>query len=555
MTVPRMRLTGRVGWLARFILITVVLVEIPYIIAFSQIGQGWVFAGMIWSPHDFAQYASAMRQGAASSDWLIYDRLSHEPHDPAFISVFYVALGKLAALTGLEFSLAFHAAEIACRVMLLLALYHVTSLLYQEPRRRRLALALIAFTSGFGALMLVIGISLRLPLEWSIFTAEDLSVPELNTFLVLFTAPHLMLGLAAIMVWAVGYCRALCQTGVRWLGLIGLATIIVGLTNPFSLVSMLCIAFAHTGLGWIVSRRITWSSVITLSAVALSAGPFLAYNVLVFGRDPFWGATYGAQNALISAPPVELALSYGGLLILTVIGAQLLLRDRSEGARLIVVWIVLITLLMYAPVSFQRRFGFGLQPILALAASFGLQLVIARIWAATGGVLTWRWRFVRSSTVLALTGTTFTVYVLMFRAAAIPVEGTHVSSAFHPLSVRDAASWLAPRTQSTDLVLAETHTSNYLSGWLPGRVYSAHWVATADFREKSDMTRWFYSTRDDAARHDFLEQLGARYVVYGPRERALGGAPLNQLNLRPVYESPEMTVYERAGELQARAQK
>src|SRR5262249_46619524 len=132
-------------WLAAFIGITLALVEIPYLVALAQSANGWVFAGMIWSPHDYAQYASAMRQGAASNGWLIHDLLSHEPHNPAFIYVLYVLLGKIAATLGLEMWLVFHIAEILGRIVLLLALYEGTRLLFHEQRKRRLALLVIVF--------------------------------------------------------------------------------------------------------------------------------------------------------------------------------------------------------------------------------------------------------------------------------------------------------------------------------------------------------------------------------------------------------------------------
>jgi 6-phospho-beta-glucosidase len=71
---------------------------------------------MLWSPHDFSQYAAAMREGAAAASWLIHDHLTGEPHAPAFMYPLYVGLGKLAGLLHLDAQAVYHGAEIAARV-------------------------------------------------------------------------------------------------------------------------------------------------------------------------------------------------------------------------------------------------------------------------------------------------------------------------------------------------------------------------------------------------------------------------------------------------------
>ena len=89
-------------WLAAATAAVMLLVEIPYLVAHAQIARGLVFVGMFWSPHDFAQYAAAMREGAASASWLVHDHLSGEPHAPALMYTFYVALGKASVMLGMQ---------------------------------------------------------------------------------------------------------------------------------------------------------------------------------------------------------------------------------------------------------------------------------------------------------------------------------------------------------------------------------------------------------------------------------------------------------------------
>jgi hypothetical protein len=319
---------------------------------------------------------------------------------------------------------------------------------------------------------------------------------------------------------------------------------VVGITNPFSLVTLGLIAAAHISLRWLRRRSVDRASLYVILAMAIGGGPLLAYNAFVFSRDPFWGATYGAQNELASAPLPALALSYGALLVFALVGTRRLLAFRTEGAHLVIVWIVLVTALMYAPVPFQRRFGFGLHPILALAATIGLAIALERMRRASQGGLSWRWRLIRSASAAALLSTTIVFYLLMLKSAGMPTDDLRTSGAFHRAPVQTAATWLSQHATPDDLVLAETHTANYLSGWLLARVYSAHWVATADFYEKLRVTREFYSTAGPAERDELLDDLGVRYVVYGPRERALGSSLTDLSNARPVVESADLMIFE-----------
>jgi hypothetical protein len=81
-------------------LVAAAAMEVPYLLAYSQAAEGHVFVGMLWTPQDFAQYGAAMREGAASTSWLVHDHLSGEPHEPVLMYALYVALGKLAGGLG-----------------------------------------------------------------------------------------------------------------------------------------------------------------------------------------------------------------------------------------------------------------------------------------------------------------------------------------------------------------------------------------------------------------------------------------------------------------------
>src|SRR3972149_6853194 len=103
---PGMDLVNMTGkewrWISPWMVLIVFLVALPYFMATAFPPEGFRFTGNFWVSGDLSQYKAAMREGAASSSWLIHDHLTPVPHEPALIFPFFVALGKVASWAGLE---------------------------------------------------------------------------------------------------------------------------------------------------------------------------------------------------------------------------------------------------------------------------------------------------------------------------------------------------------------------------------------------------------------------------------------------------------------------
>ena len=80
-----MRRLGRHTWLIAVIAIAVLLGELPHLIAACCAPAGATGLGTAWFVNDFAQYESAMRQGADQAGWLVQDPFTAEPHPAAFM--------------------------------------------------------------------------------------------------------------------------------------------------------------------------------------------------------------------------------------------------------------------------------------------------------------------------------------------------------------------------------------------------------------------------------------------------------------------------------------
>src|ERR671934_2824521 len=103
-------------WLVALIAIALLVGELPKILAACCAPPGATGLGTAWFVNDFAQYESAMRQGAEQAGWLIRDPFTAEPHAPTFMFPLYVGLGKLAATLQLPASTLEHGLELVARV-------------------------------------------------------------------------------------------------------------------------------------------------------------------------------------------------------------------------------------------------------------------------------------------------------------------------------------------------------------------------------------------------------------------------------------------------------
>src|SRR5260370_27404851 len=81
--------------------------------------------GTVWFVNDFAQYESAMRQGAEQSGWLIHDPFTAEAHQPTLMFPLYVGIGKLGATLHVPATSVEQLVGELARVLLVLSLWRV----------------------------------------------------------------------------------------------------------------------------------------------------------------------------------------------------------------------------------------------------------------------------------------------------------------------------------------------------------------------------------------------------------------------------------------------
>jgi hypothetical protein len=500
-------------WALAWALVIVAVSCLPYLVAWIATPPGYRFGGILVNPLDGNSYLAKMRQGWAGA-WQFHLTYTPEPHDGAYIFLFYLGLGHLARWTGLPLLLVYHGARVLAGLALLLAIYAFAARLTGDLRERRLVAVLASTTAGLGWLGAALGTS---PI--------DLSVPEAFAFFSLLTNPHFPLALALMLVvvmevvWPAAGLR-------RWLapGLAGLALAVI---QPFALVPLyVAIALYLLLRGWLDRVWPRPELVATAGAVAFSTPPLL-YDVWVYTTNPALSA-WAAQNVTPAPPVLDLILGCGLVGLLAVVGGIVAVRGRDHrGSLALLAWSVGTLLLVYAPFALQRRFLTGLGLPLALLAALGVGRWLAgRLAAPIVG--------------FSALGNLFLLLILTLGSMAGQQQPALFARLYLSQDEVAAMQWLLANAPG-EVVLAAPRTGMLLPGWAGVRVFAGHPFETIDAKAKQAQAEAFFRGELSPAEWQALrEQYHIRYVFVGPAERALGDG---LSTLEPVFRQGDVTIY------------
>jgi hypothetical protein len=311
------------------------------------------------------------------------------------------------------------------------------------------------------------------------------------------------------------------------------AGLLVSLIHPYSLV-ILGVIFAAYGL-WqsYVHKKILWPLAGRLALIILPSLPYLGYVFIVFETN-FAFNSWREQSLTWSPPPAHYLLGFG--LILPLAGVGLWRHHHFFSGytfTFLVLWIVLVPLLLYAPTPLQRRFVDGYQAALAVPAAAGLA------WLA------WKLKLKRQQ-IFALTGLFLLMALtnLFLLVGAVLTIQRREPPSFHPASQQAAIQWLAGQPPGS-VVMAAYETGNILPAYAPVRVFVGHGPETARSDEKQALLLKFFAPENDRLRRRLIKEYAITHLFYGPGEQKLGSfSPTEADYLRQVYDNGTVQIFE-----------
>jgi hypothetical protein len=500
-----------------------VLILLPYLYAYGAAVPYHRFGGFLVNPIDGNSYLAKMYQGAEGS-WEFRLLYSPDPRNGVFLFTFYLFLGRVARWLGLELVLILHVTRLLGALYMLLMLYLFVADWTDDVTQRRITWGLAAVGSGFGWLWLLTGRA-----------APDLFVPEAYPLYAAYANAHFPWVIALLLWIAHTLARvflfeqeAHAELNIKTLGLVA-ATLIVMAAAPFALAPLgagvgIFLAYCWWKRRRFPTRELGWASVVLVSAL-----PWAAYDVWALSEANPVVHAWAAQNQTLSPPPWEWAIGFGPLLLLAgiAIWAKVTVRAINEEDVFLLAWLGANALLLYAPISLQRRLSIGLIAPLSVYAGLGLTRVVMPLAAR-------RWRPVVLAAIFALAVPSTVI------ALALPMVGvTGLDERMYITNEEQVAlDWIETNTPRDSVVLASPSFSLFVPAYTGRRVVYGHQFETVRAEERLSEVLDFYHGQDCGV----LEREGVDYVVFGPRERALDDDTCMP-HTRPVYQAGGVEIF------------
>lgn len=510
-----------IGWAIALVLLSC----LPYLIAALTAPAGWQFAGILVNPYDGHSYLAKIRQGMAGN-WLFHLTYTPEPHTGAFIFTFYLTLGHVGALLGLPPIWTFHLVRVAAGLVLLLVAFRFIAWVTPQPQERRLAFGLLLSAAGLGWLGVLFG---AFPI--------DLWVPEAFVPYSLYANPHFPLAMALMLIIFQQVVHN-AQSTIHYSRFIfvSLSALALALILPFALLTVGAVLLVFLGWRYATIRRLPWPQIWLTLSLGLFSAPVIVYDYWVSTTNPIM-AGWSAQNITAAPPLLDLALGYGLVGLLALVGGWWMVRQsppktEAAGEWLVFWWAVTGLILLYLPFDLQRRLITGLHIPLCILAAIGLQR-----WLATSRLkLSRRRQLVSTVVAVGALGTLFVWSLPLLAMLQSPDSSETTALLFIRPSEAAAFTWLRENTTPNDVVLAPPRLGMFIPGQTGARAFYGHPFETIEAEQKKALVEAFYRGESEAVlpRVDF--------IIYGPSERQLG-QPKGLANWPLVFSAGEVAIY------------
>jgi hypothetical protein len=533
------------------ILIAAVLVitSLPYVVGWATSRPDAVFEGFIIDLDDIHSHLAKMQQGYASA-WEFVILFTPEPHAPAPINLFYLALGHVARLLRLNLVAVYHGARLLFGAVFLGTAYAFVASFLKEREERLLAFFFICFGSGLGWLALLLSGSFTS----GALTPADFWFIEMYGFFTVMLFPHTCLALTLMLALLMLGARYI--EGDRWWVAAAAAPCGLGLAviHPYTLLIVDLVLFGCWAINAWQQRRPDLLRLAGLIAAAAVPLPLVVIQYLSIAQNPVLAA-WQAQSSTFSPPPQYYILGYGIVFLLAIPGGWWALRQPARRWWLLPLWLVIVAPLLYAPVVFnlQRRMIEGAQAPLAILGAVGMyQYLLPAVresrfagWLAERGYRRERLALLTRNLVVALTLPSTLFLLISAGLAAAQSPALRLSQ-----DEIAAVDWIGSHSDPGDTVLSSYRIGGFVPARIGHRAFLGHWAETINLKAKEEAVGRFFgsaggeSKADDTYRQDLLRQYGIQYVFVGPHERALGRFDPERVDyLEPVYQQGDVRVF------------
>lgn len=528
-------------------LLVSLLVELPYILGYVTAPQNMMYTGLLVNVED-ANYLTIIQRGSEGA-WLHSLRFTSEPDAPAFLYVFYLAMGHVAALVHLDATTMWHVARVGMTFFTFLVTFGFIGEFLKDSQQRIAAFLLAVLGAGF---------------DWLVFPWEsvaptsaipvDLKMADAHLFHSALTFPHYLASITCLLILFWCAVRLLNQDLARpeFLGLwiLGVsANLGVALVYPFFVILACAVLAAFVLFLMLRARKFLRRQIMIAGALIVPVLPLVGYYASVFASSELL-RVWAAQSQTLSPNPLHYVLAFAPYLIFALWGLWHAGMGEDNPV-LLWAWVCVVVVLVYAPLGAQRRFLQGVQVPLAILATSGLyEAALPRLRSA-------RWfQSLAARRSYSVDGLQQLAVVMLILLAGLSSAYQWLSAValttivqpyplFRPRAEVDAMDWLRANARPDEVVLGTYLTSSYLPMRAGTRTFLGHFYETIHFEDKQDLVARFFETQtSEEARGEFLHANGIGYLFYGLAERAAGAyEPAHSSLFERVFDNALVIVY------------
>jgi len=498
-------------------LVLAAVTALPYVYAYAVEPPGHVFMGFFYLGDDANTYLAKMRQGWEGA-WAWQNRYTTESSPTAYLFMFWIALGHIAALLNLPLIVTFHLARVAAAFALMATAWFMICHFIEDRSARRFAFFFCAVGLGMGYVIQALG----QPVIFGHQTDTlDWRMPELTAFYSVLALPHFAWSGVFAAAGVAFTLKAIQRgslvlavlAGLAWLGQASIHPQMPILMGGATAVALILRPAAPRG--WIAGAL----------AFAIPA-PYILYSYLAFVGNPEvqrW--TFHSKNAL---PPetISLLFAIAPQLVLALTGLPGAVRRRTREDLFLLAWLALLAVILYLPNpagDLRRRFLDGLYlPLVILGARGMYEIIVPRLRSARAKALV-PFSYVSFASI----GSAF----LLLAPLAVAGNPQYTTTR----AQYDGLNWLG--SQPSGHVLAMPGVGLYIPAYSSDSVYVGHYDETFDYLNKTQIALAVLTGKKDL--DQFIEDNRIRYVVWtvdlrSPPPAALGAAD---------YDTPDFKIW------------
>lgn len=497
---------------------------------------------------DYNSYLSKILQGI-QGNWLVYERLTSEPHHPSLLQIFYLLLGKIGGLFTNNPVIVYLISRLVFGFLRLYTGWLFISLCFKKKLYRLFAFILFAFSAGFPWLKTIN--------EKTVIDLYLSGWSHLETMRKLTFIPHWLAGHTLISLSLYLYLKNIPKISFSKALLIGILGLILGLTLPSGLF-LLYLILSFYLIFKILTTTLLKQKPLLLKTflIFLTSLPSLLYIKYITTQPPWHSLVIDDARNRFDFPFLLYFKALGPTFYLGLAAVPIVICSsfrKKINPPLLIASFYLLSLLsslyfidLFIHTNHGRFVQLNITLPLAVLTVFTLK-TLSKIFPKYKS-LTFPSLF-----ILILIPSFVSNYVSIKKqiqfikdrqSASIPDIPTLPHVIYPTSQWFNAITWFKNNTSVADRVFSGETAGSYIPAYSGNHVFYGHGSQTYQYDQKTKIVIDFYKgslTKNQIK--NLFKKHQIKYVFYGPQEKGWGSAVENYNFLQPVYNTPTTTIY------------